>query len=74
MTRHFEFVAGSSAKFWEINVSTSPTVTVTVRYGRIGTSGQFQTTAFASQEAAQKHADRLIEQKLKKGYVEQVLA
>ncbi len=74
MTRHFEFVSGSSAKFWEISVHSTPSVSVTVRYGRIGTSGQSQTTAFASREAAQKHADRLIAQKLKKGYVETVLA
>ena len=74
MTRHFEFVGGSSAKFWSATVSSTPRVCVIVRYGRIGTDGQSQTTPFEALDAAQKHADRLIAQKLKKGYVEKVLA
>ena len=71
MTRHFEFVGGSSAKFWEIGVSGK---SVSVRYGRIGTNGQSLLNAFASPTAAQMYADRLVAQKLKKGYVETVLA
>ena len=70
MARHFEFVGGSSAKFWEATVTSSPSPFVTVRYGRIGTHGQSQATAFASLEAAQKHADRMTAEKLKHGYVE----
>lgn len=71
MTRYFEFVGGSSAKFWE--VTTSPS-SVTVRFGRIGTSGQSQTTPMASQQVADRHAERLIRQKVGKGYVEKVPA
>jgi DNA ligase 1 len=38
--RRFEFVGGSSSKFWEIRVSGNQAV---VRFGRIGTNGQTQT-------------------------------
>ena len=39
MKRYFEFIEGSSSKFWEISVSDK---IVTVRFGRIGTNGQTQ--------------------------------
>lgn len=71
MTRYFEFVGGSSAKFWEITATNS---SVTVRFGRLGTSGQSQTTPMASLDAATRHCERLIRQKLGKGYVEKVPA
>lgn len=67
MTRYFEFVGGSSAKFWEATVANNA---VTVRFGRIGTSGQSQTTPMASREVAERHAERLTRQKLAKGYLE----
>jgi predicted DNA-binding WGR domain protein len=67
MTRRFEFVAGNSAKFWEINVVGCD---VTVRFGRLGTEGQVQTKTFASAELATRHAEKLIAQKLGKGYCE----
>jgi predicted DNA-binding WGR domain protein len=41
-----------------------------VRYGRIGTAGQTQTKIFGDTAAAQKHADKLIEQTTGKGYTE----
>jgi len=66
-TRRFEFVEGKSAKFWEISTTDSA---VTVRFGRIGTNGQTQTKSFADAAAAQRHADKLIEEKTGKGYVE----
>ncbi len=71
MTRRFEFVGGSSAKFWEVNISVK---TVTVRYGRLGTDGQVQTKAFANADQAQKHAENLIAQKIGKGYHETAVA
>lgn len=71
MPRYFEFVGGSSAKFWEITPTNN---SVTVRFGRIGTSGQSQTTPMASLDVAQRHAERLIRQKLAKGYIEIVAA
>jgi predicted DNA-binding WGR domain protein len=67
MTRRFEFIEGSSPKFWEITTSDT---SVTVRYGRIGTSGQEQTKTFPDQAAADKHANKLISEKTGKGYVE----
>jgi predicted DNA-binding WGR domain protein len=39
MTRRFEFFGGISAKFWEIEIKNT---SVTVRYGRLGASGQQQ--------------------------------
>ncbi len=71
MTRYFEFVGGSSAKFWEVSTSGCD---VTVRFGRLGTSGQSQTKTLPDGAAASKHAEKLIAQKLGKGYVETQLA
>ena len=67
MTRRFEFVSGSSAKFWEI---TNNNREVTVRYGRIGSNGQTQTKSFTSDAAANTHALQQINSKLAKGYCE----
>jgi len=71
MNLHFEFVGGTSAKFWEVTVSGCD---VTVRFGRLGTSGQIQTKTLDDAAAAQQHAEKLIGQKLEKGYVEKQLA
>ena len=67
MKRRFEFVDGSSAKFWEASVVHNAVI---VRYGRLGTDGQEQTKPFAAADLAQRHAEGLIRQKLAKGYVE----
>ena len=67
MTRRFESIGGNSAKFYEVTVTGSD---VTVRYGRLGTSGQTQTKSFADADKAQKHADAQITQKIGKGYRE----
>ena len=45
MTRRFEFVGGNSAKFWEIDCQGK---NVTVRDGRLGTTGQVQSKTFDS--------------------------
>jgi predicted DNA-binding WGR domain protein len=71
MKRRFEFSKDSSHKFWEVAVSNNQ---VSVTFGRIGTAGQTQTKQFADLTAATKHADKQIEQKLAKGYVEQRVA
>ena len=71
MNRYFEFIGGTSAKFWEVTVSHCE---VTVRFGRLGTSGQIQTKTLDDAAAVQKHAEKLIGQKLEKGYVEKQLA
>jgi DNA ligase-1 len=65
--RRFEFVEGKSAKFWEISVVGN---NVRVCFGRLGTSGQEKSTKCTDAAAAQKHADKLIEEKTGKGYVE----
>jgi predicted DNA-binding WGR domain protein len=66
--RHFEFIGGSSRKFWEISLSGN---SFTVRFGRIGTVGQSQTKTFADAARAKREAENLVAEKLKKGYVEQ---
>jgi predicted DNA-binding WGR domain protein len=65
--RRFEFIGGSSRKFWEISLDGS---SFTVRFGRLGTSGQSQTKTFADEATAKRQAENLIAEKLKKGYVE----
>ena len=69
MKRYFEFVGGTSAKFWEVVVSGNE---VTVRFGRIGTDGQTKTKTLPDTAAAVKHAEKLIAQKVAKGYQETV--
>jgi predicted DNA-binding WGR domain protein len=65
--RHFEYVGGSSAKFWEVSNSGAE---VTVRFGRIGTDGQTHTKTLPDAGAAATHAEKLISQKTAKGYQE----
>jgi len=66
-TREFEFRDGSSDKFWKITLDGSAT---TVNFGRRGTNGQTQTKEWASEDEARKNYDKLIAEKVKKGYVE----
>ncbi|SER71311.1 WGR domain-containing protein, predicted DNA-binding domain in MolR [Lentzea xinjiangensis] len=65
--RRWELVSGGSAKFWEIDRDGTA---VTVRFGRLQTSGQTQTKELASAEAAQAHVAKLVAEKEKKGYRE----
>jgi predicted DNA-binding WGR domain protein len=65
MVRRFEFIGGSSAKFWEIEVDGAE---VFVHFGRLGVSGQQQQKRFADAAAATKHAEKLIAEKIRKGY------
>lgn len=65
--RRFEFVEGTSSKFWEIEQSGTQ---LTVRFGRIGSNGQTQLKSFGSDEAAKKEHDKLVAEKTKKGYSE----
>lgn len=67
MKRRFEFVEGTSSKFYEVEISGNA---VSVTFGRIGTAGQTQAKHFANAAEAQQHATKQIAQKLKKGYVE----
>ncbi|HBL28305.1 MAG TPA: hypothetical protein DD490_15830 [Acidobacteria bacterium] len=63
----YEFVEGSSAKFWEVEISGA---SVTTRWGRIGTAGQEKTKDFASADKAQAEYDALLREKTGKGYKE----
>lgn len=67
MTRRFEFVGGTSAKFWEITLAGT---VVTVRFGRLGTYGQMQAKTFPTAEAARQHVEKVIADKTRKGYCE----
>ncbi len=65
--RRFEFIEGTSSKFWEVTTNNRE---VTVRYGRIGANGQIQTKSFTSETAASEHSQKQIASKLAKGYRE----
>jgi uncharacterized protein (TIGR02996 family) len=65
--RTFTFSDVKSHKFWNIELQGN---SFTVTYGRQGTTGQTQTKKFDSAAAAQKEHDKLIKEKLSKGYVE----
>jgi predicted DNA-binding WGR domain protein len=65
--RYFEFVEGSSNKFWE--VWREGTV-VNTRYGKIGAGGQTTIKDEGSEPAAEKLWLKLIGEKTKKGYTE----
>ncbi len=67
--RRWELVGGGSSKFWEAAVDGA---SVTVCYGRIGTEGRTQIKALASAEAAGAQFDKLVAEKVKKGYLEVV--
>ncbi len=65
--RHFEFVEGSSKKFWEIWMDGSSYCT---KYGRIGTDGQETVKEYDSLDKAKKEYEKIVAEKVKKGYVE----
>lgn len=56
-----------TTKFWNIRVGTDEFV---VQYGKLGTVGKVQLKSFDTAEECKKEADKLVRQKLKKGYVE----
>jgi len=56
-----------SSKFWNIELAGN---SYSVKYGRIGTDGQSLSKSFADEAAARKEMDKLIEEKLGKGYVD----
>jgi predicted DNA-binding WGR domain protein len=66
-SRHLTFSEGSSHKFWKIELDGS---SHTVIFGRIGTAGQSQTKDFEDDDAARKSFDKLIAEKVRKGYVD----
>jgi predicted DNA-binding WGR domain protein len=67
MKKHLKYIDGSSDKFWQIEVLNN---TYTVTYGRNGTSGTSQTKTFDDDEQCLKAAEKLLNEKTKKGYSE----
>lgn len=72
--RYFEYTGAdagrgtsASAKFWEVDVDGS---TLVVRFGKIGATGQTTRKDFLDADAAHLEAEKLIAQKVKKGYAE----
>jgi uncharacterized protein (TIGR02996 family) len=62
---YFEFVDGSSSKFWEIALDGT---TVTTRYGKIGSAGQSTPKPYKSAGEAKAEHAKLVAEKTKKGY------
>ncbi|EMO14744.1 WGR domain protein [Leptospira santarosai str. CBC523] len=67
MKHRLTFKDDKSDKFWNIEVDET---SFTVTYGKTGTSGQTQTKTFDNEEKCLKEAEKLLSEKLKKGYVE----
>lgn len=65
--REFEYADGKSFKFWKVEVQEKNVVT---KYGRVGSDGQETSKSFASVAEAQKAHDKLVAEKLGKGYAE----
>jgi len=67
MKRELVYMDAKSSKFWNIELA-GPTYTV--KYGRIGTDGQLVTKSFPDEATALKEMEKLIKEKLGKGYVD----
>ena len=62
----FEFTQGSSSKFWEVSQRGTK---VTVRWGRIGTTGQSKVKTFANALKAGEFQVKLVREKIGKSYI-----
>lgn len=67
MKRYLTFKDEKSDKFWSVEVAGSD---ITVVFGKTGTPGVTNQKSFSSPEEALKEAEKLIREKIKKGYVE----
>ncbi|MEW9533096.1 WGR and DUF4132 domain-containing protein [Microbispora sp. NPDC049125] len=65
--RVLTYVGGGSAKFWEVRQNGTE---LNIRYGRLGAAGQAQVKSFDSAASAAAAADKLVAEKLRKGYTE----
>jgi len=65
--RRFEFSDSTSNKFWEVDVKGK---TLNVTFGKIGTKGQSKPKDFPTPEKAKAEMEKLIKEKIGKGYVE----
>lgn len=69
MKKYFQFTDEKLSIFWQIEIAENATY-FTITFGRIGTTGQSQTKAFDTAEIALEEAEKLVTEKLKKGYIE----
>ena len=67
MKRELIYMDAKSSKFWNIQLEGN---SHTVTYGRIGSAGQSSNKSFPSEDAARKDAEKLVKEKLGKGYVD----
>lgn len=67
MKRELVYMDARSSKFWRIELDGS---SHTVTYGRIGSDGQTSTKTFPTEAAARKDAEKLVKEKIGKGYVD----
>jgi predicted DNA-binding WGR domain protein len=68
MKNYLTYKDDKSHKFWQIEVTGE---SFTIAYGKIGTAGTNQTKKFESVEKCLTEADKLLKEKLKKGYKEE---
>jgi uncharacterized protein (TIGR02996 family) len=61
----YEFAEGTSNKFWEITLDGASFKTT---YGKIGAAGQTTLKSFGSPAEAQREHDKLVAEKVRKGY------
>jgi predicted DNA-binding WGR domain protein len=66
--RRFTCTEDGASKFWEVAAEGTE---LTVRFGRIGTRGQTKQKTFGSAAEATREKEKLIREKVGKGYVEQ---
>src|SRR5262249_2368564 len=67
MKRTFEYVEGASTRFWNIELAGPRTI---VSFGRVGGKGQTRERRFADEAAANRECEKLVREKLRKGYKE----
>jgi predicted DNA-binding WGR domain protein len=65
--RRFEFVEGTSAKFWMAEVQGHTFIVV---FGRLGTEGQRKEKSFPDEAGARREYERKVAEKLREGYHE----
>lgn len=65
--RRFECTEDGSSKFWEVEARGSE---LRIRFGKLGTEGRLSEKDLGSAAAATAEAEKLVREKLKKGYVE----
>lgn len=67
MKEYLELKDDKSSKFWSVEVDNEKVITI---YGKIGSTGKADTKSFSSEAEAQKEASKLLNSKLKKGYIQ----